>query len=140
MAPVKKELTELGRTYIAEWREHRGLTQEQLAERINMSRSALSKIETSGAPYTQRTLEAIARELGCSPHNLLLPLVDESRRTPEAALRSAMIACGVDRSQLDRAVTIVNTFISPAAPEEKSGQSQSDDQSQPASRRRVSAP
>lgn len=72
MAPVKKTKTELGKTFIAEWRDSLGLKQEEVAEQIQMSRSALSKIETADAPYTQRTLEAIARALGCEPYDLLL--------------------------------------------------------------------
>lgn len=72
MAPIKKQKLPLGKTFIAEWREASGLTQESLAEKIQMSRSALSKMETADAPYTQRTLEAIARALNCKPYDLLL--------------------------------------------------------------------
>ena len=140
MAPVKKELADLGRTYIAEWREARGLTQEQLAERISMSRSTLSKMETSDSPYTQRSLEAIAVALRCKPHELLMPVVGDDQRTPEMALRSAMIAYGVDYTQLDRAVQIISTFVTPQSSGEQSERNLSDDRSQPASRRHESVP
>jgi transcriptional regulator with XRE-family HTH domain len=140
MAPVKKELAKLGRTYIAEWRDSRGLTQEALAERISMSRSTLSKIETSDSPYTQRTLEAIAAVLKCKPSDLLMPYAATEQLSPEAALRSSLLAFGVDRSQLERATAIIKTFVPATAPEEQSVQSPSDGQSQPASRRRVSTP
>jgi transcriptional regulator with XRE-family HTH domain len=140
MAPVKKDLAKLGRTYIAEWRESRGLTQEALAERISMSRSTLSKIETSDSPYTQRTLEAIATALRCKPSDLLVPFRTPEQQSPEAALRTSLLAFGVDRSQLERAIAIIRTFVPATAPEEQSEQTQSGGQSQPASRRRVPAP
>jgi transcriptional regulator with XRE-family HTH domain len=140
MAPVKKELAPLGRTYIVEWREARGLTQEQLAEGIDLSRSALSKIETSDAPYTQRTLEKMAAVLKCKPYELLMPFAEEEAKSPETALRSAMLAYGVDHTQLDLAVSIIGRFVLTRASGEQSGQSQSDDQSQHASRRREPTP
>ncbi|WP_296441273.1 helix-turn-helix transcriptional regulator [Rhizobium sp. 60-20] len=140
MAPVKKELANLGRTYIAEWRESRGLTQEELAERISMSRSTLSKIETSDSPYTQRTLEAIALALGCKPHDLLMPVAIRMEKSPEDALRSAMLAYGVDHGQIERAMKIIATFIPSTADEERSGQTPPDDQSQLANRPHESAP
>nr|WP_250811634.1 helix-turn-helix domain-containing protein [Neorhizobium tomejilense] len=140
MAPVKKKLAKLGRTYIAEWRDSRGLTQEQLAEGINMSRSALSKIETSDAPYTQRTLEAIADVLRCKPQDLLVPVVPEETKSPRVALRSALLAFGVDHSQLDLALSIIEKFVPASAIEEPPKQSQPSGQSRPSSRHRAPTP
>lgn len=71
MAPKKKIHAPLGLTFITQWRETCDLTQEDLAGEIDLSRSGLSKIETADAPYTQRTLEAIARTLKCEPWELL---------------------------------------------------------------------
>ena len=60
------------KTYIKEWRSHRGLTQEQLAERVGMSSGNVSLIERSLQNYTQETLEAFADALQCEPADLLI--------------------------------------------------------------------
>jgi len=56
---------------IREWRKYRGLTQEQLAERIGIARSYLTKIERGSRRYDQPFLEAAAEALRCSPSNLI---------------------------------------------------------------------
>lgn len=58
--------------YIKEWRKHRGLTQERLAERVEMSTSSISQLETGKQSYTQDTLEALADALQCTPGDLLI--------------------------------------------------------------------
>lgn len=123
--------------FIREWRNDRKLTQEKLAEKIGSTSGAISQLENGIINYTQPTLEAIAKALGCQPGDLLNRRPEQGSDTPEARLRSAMLAFGVDASQLDRAVRIVRTF---AAGEEQSEQNPSDDQSRPASRRREVAP
>ena len=60
------------RTFIKEWREYRGLSQERLAERIGKSPGLVSQIENYKGPYTQETLEAIAAALGCEAADLLV--------------------------------------------------------------------
>lgn len=60
------------RTYIREWRQHRELTLEKLAERIGITHGALSKIERGQRPYSQALLEALAGELGTDPASLLM--------------------------------------------------------------------
>ncbi|MBL8644415.1 MAG: helix-turn-helix transcriptional regulator [Rhodospirillaceae bacterium] len=57
--------------YIKEWREFRGLTQQTLADRVEISRSAITKIEGQNRPYTQKTLEDMAVALNCEPADLL---------------------------------------------------------------------
>lgn len=90
MAPVKKEMRPLGRTFIAERREELGMTQEQLAEKIDLSRSMLSKIETGAQPYTQRTLEAIAEALKCRPADLLMPEYNFQKVRGEEQIRNLL--------------------------------------------------
>lgn len=53
------------------WREYKGLTQEQLAERVDMSVSSISQIETGAQGFTDSTLIAIAEALSCAPGDLL---------------------------------------------------------------------
>ena len=58
--------------YIREWRKHRGLTQEQLAERIGIARSYLTKIERGSRRYDQPFLEAAAEALRCEPGDIIM--------------------------------------------------------------------
>jgi len=60
------------RQYFKEWRKYRGLTQEQLAERIGIARSYLTKIERGDRRYDQPFLEAAADALRCSPADLII--------------------------------------------------------------------
>lgn len=60
------------KTYFREWREHRGLTQEQLASRLETSVASISRIESGNQPYTQDVLEALAdalKDRSCEPHH-----------------------------------------------------------------------
>lgn len=60
------------RHYIREWRKFRELTQDQLAERIGITKSYLSKIETGKKRYDQPFLEAAAVALRCEPADLII--------------------------------------------------------------------
>jgi transcriptional regulator with XRE-family HTH domain len=57
--------------YIRQWRKFRGMTQEQLAERVGVVRAQLSKIETGARKYDQEFLELAAVALGCEITDLL---------------------------------------------------------------------
>jgi len=58
--------------FLREWRKHRGLTQDQLAERIGINRAYLSKIESGKRRYDQPLLEAAAEVLRCEPADLII--------------------------------------------------------------------
>lgn len=60
------------RHFIREWRKHRELSQEQLAERIGINRAYLSKIEGGKRRYDQPFLEAAAEVLRCEPADLII--------------------------------------------------------------------
>lgn len=60
------------RHFIKEWRTHRGLTQEQLADRLEVSKATLSRLESGKQPYTQDMLEAVADALSCEPADLIM--------------------------------------------------------------------
>lgn len=68
------------RTFIAQWRDFRNLTQEQLADRLDMTQSHLSMLENGKRGYTQETLEAIAHALQTDVASLLMrdPTADEA--------------------------------------------------------------
>lgn len=62
----------LRRHFLRQWREFRGLTQEQAGDRLGITRSHLSKIEASKAQYTQGLLEAAAIAYDCTVADLLM--------------------------------------------------------------------
>jgi transcriptional regulator with XRE-family HTH domain len=57
--------------FIREWRRHRGLTQQGLAEQIGITRSYLSMIETGARPYRPEIVAAATAALGCTPEDLI---------------------------------------------------------------------
>ena len=61
-----------GPTYIRQWRKHRGLSLERLADRLHTTHATLSRIERGRQPYNQALLEALADALGCEPADLLM--------------------------------------------------------------------
>lgn len=91
------------RHFIKQWRNHRGLTQEQLAERIGVTPGAISQLEVGRINYTQHTLELIADALQAAPGDLLN--VDPTR---EGALWS--IWEGLDIPARNQVVEIAKTF------------------------------
>lgn len=60
------------RTFIRQWRKHRQLTLEKLADRIGITASALSMLERGQRAYTQDTLEKLAEALMTDPASLLM--------------------------------------------------------------------
>lgn len=58
--------------FIRQWREHRGLSQEALADRLDMSSAQLSRIESGKQGYTQDFLEACADALRTDVPSLLM--------------------------------------------------------------------
>lgn len=55
-----------GENPIKVWREYRGLTQQQLAGKVKISKPYLSQIETGKRTGTTEILSAIAKALGIS--------------------------------------------------------------------------
>lgn len=72
MAPVPKPKRQRQRHFIKEWRKFRRLTQEQVAERIGMSRENYSRIERGLVPYDQDFLELAAYALSADAASLLM--------------------------------------------------------------------
>jgi transcriptional regulator with XRE-family HTH domain len=60
------------RWFLRQWRLYRGLNQEQLAERLNMTQTAISKLENNNVAYSQPVLEALADALSCRPADLIM--------------------------------------------------------------------
>jgi len=60
------------RWFLREWRKHRGLTQDQLAERSGLSKPFISQLERGMRQYTQSLLERFAEVLRCDPPDLIM--------------------------------------------------------------------
>jgi transcriptional regulator with XRE-family HTH domain len=59
-------------TFIRQWRQHRGYSLDQLAERVPMDKGNLSKVERGLLPYNQELLERMADALQTDPASLLM--------------------------------------------------------------------
>ncbi len=66
-----KAQSALGRIYLKEWRSHRGMTQEQLADAIQSTHVTVSRMERGDRPYNQPFLEACADALSCDPADII---------------------------------------------------------------------
>lgn len=68
------------RLFVKEWRQFRGLTQEQLAERAGMSVGNVSQLERGLQGYSTEGLERLADALACDPAHILMvdPTKDEA--------------------------------------------------------------
>jgi transcriptional regulator with XRE-family HTH domain len=86
------------RHFIKQWRIFRGLTQEQLAERVGVTHGAISQLERGITNYTQEMLESLAFALQCEPADLIMrnpetdawsawAVFDNIRDLPETELR-----------------------------------------------------
>lgn len=60
------------RTFLREWRQHRGKKLVPVAEHLHMSHSQLSRIERGDQPYNQELLEALAELYMCDVVDLLI--------------------------------------------------------------------
>ena len=60
------------RWFLKQWRLHRRLTQDQLAERAGLSKPYISQLENGTRQYTQETLERLAAALQADPASLIM--------------------------------------------------------------------
>ncbi|MDE2107220.1 MAG: helix-turn-helix transcriptional regulator [Patescibacteria group bacterium] len=63
--------TTLKRTFIRQWREYRGKSLEEVADKIGKHHSTLSRIERGVQGYNQQEIEALAVELQTDVVSLL---------------------------------------------------------------------
>lgn len=92
------------RHFIRAWRQHRELTQEQLAERVGMTHGAISQLERGEVNYTQPTLEALAEALSCQPADLIM-------RDPKSPVWSIVDSLrDISESEQKRIISIIEAF------------------------------
>ena len=99
-----KSQEELQRCFLREWRKHRGLTQEQLADAIDSTKQTVSRMESGSLPYNQPFLEACADALNCRPANFLLAPPAESDDTK---LRIVQALDGKTEGQLRKILQLI---------------------------------
>jgi len=68
-AVVEKHILE-NMSLIRAWREHLGLSQQEVAQKMGISQSAYSQMEKAEANLRQTTVNKIARALGILPEQL----------------------------------------------------------------------
>lgn len=107
MAPVKKPLHKRAPHFLKKWREFRELTQDEAADRAEIDRSSLSKIERGEVPYNQDLLERLALAYGCDTTDLLTvdPLKPDGPRLVYDRLRQAPQAIQ------DRALAVLDALL-----------------------------
>lgn len=100
MAPVPKPKHDRAPNFLRQWRKFRKLSQETAAERVDVSRTTLGRIEKGELPYNQDFLERLAFAYGCDVSDLLTtdPLkpdpprlvYDRLRKAPASVQRQAL--------------------------------------------------
>jgi transcriptional regulator with XRE-family HTH domain len=89
------------RLYIAEWRESRGLTQQQLADRLETSDVTISRWETNKRRPNLDAQEAIAEALGIEAVDL--------RRHPSHPSADALLR-GQPQEVVDQAIRLIQAI------------------------------
>jgi transcriptional regulator with XRE-family HTH domain len=95
------------RHFIAQWRRFRGLSQDQLADRLGTSKATLSRIENRIIPYNQDFLEACAEELQCTTADLIM-------RDPTTPEPISAIWENIPASERPRVTEILRLYGKPA--------------------------
>ena len=90
------------RYFIAEWRDAKGLTQEQVAERIESTKGTISKLESGEMKFSPKWQAAIAFAIGIEPEDLLH---HPDKPTPNQLLRHAT------DEQRDLAVRLIQSIF-----------------------------
>jgi transcriptional regulator with XRE-family HTH domain len=116
LKPPPYQRKQYRRTFIRDWRKHRGLTLEQLAARIEtitegaltITASALSLLERGQSAYTQGTLEALAHALQTTDAALLS--VDPNKEGEVVDLMRRL-----DEREREQALRVLKAFVSQAS-------------------------
>ncbi|MDJ0921076.1 MAG: helix-turn-helix transcriptional regulator [Henriciella sp.] len=84
------------RLFLAEWREYRALTQDQLSETTGIAKSTISRLENREMPVNERHIYKFADALRCEPIDLLTwnplsdrPLLNLFQSIPDTKRREA---------------------------------------------------
>lgn len=89
--------------YFREWRNHRGLNQEELADLVGLTGPSISQLENGKQGFTDTTLIALADALNCRPGDLLM-------RNPLDTEAVWSIWDNIPPERRDQAVKVLKTF------------------------------
>lgn len=79
------------RNYLAEWRKHRNLTQDQVASRAKTSKPTISRLESGERGLSKKWLDRLAPILDTTPAGLLVHPREVEAATDERANRVPLI-------------------------------------------------
>ncbi|NDC58313.1 MAG: XRE family transcriptional regulator [Alphaproteobacteria bacterium] len=92
--------------FLREWREHRGLTQEQLADRLGTSKGQVSKLETGKKKWDEVWVAKCADALSLSDQMAIF-------RHPEAPTADELLRLATPE-QREQAARVIRAIIGPA--------------------------
>ncbi|MGN6143524.1 MAG: helix-turn-helix domain-containing protein [Mesorhizobium sp.] len=124
-------------TSIKERRDALDWSQEELAAKAGVSTPTIHNLETGKNGFTDKSLAAIARALGCTPADLLTPLAGRQPRmiTGDVEILATLARIdGLMEKDIDTAFAVISNAIS--VNKAGSGSSVHRDQLQPANLRR----
>lgn len=108
---MKPAQTQTKPTFLRAWRKYRGLMQDELAQRLDISTAVLSRIERGSQRYNQDFLEAVATVLGCSPVDLL-------SRDPNEEDEIERLLNDLDAEERQKAISIIKLLWGKPNPNE----------------------
>jgi Plasmid maintenance system antidote protein len=138
MAKAKSDKKPTG-IFIEELMEIKRLKKKDLAERMETTDATVSRLLTGERGLDLDWFHRIAKALEVPLWQLFQPPTPENPKSPEAALRSALLAYGVDQEELPQVFKAIKGFVSDVG-DEQSQSGRPHDQSEPASRPHASTP
>ena len=85
---------------IKDARIRKGLTQEQLAERVNLSPAHMCNIENGNATFRLKVFVDIANALSVRPDELLCDSIEQSREIYSSEAHKILSECTIDEVRL----------------------------------------
>lgn len=88
----------MGKNYIKQMRKKKNMTQEELAKKIGVKRSVVSKYETGNVEPTVSQIRKIANALECSVYDL----IDSGFGALDSVLPPNMLGANLDHAKIDQ--------------------------------------
>ncbi|MBR0750697.1 helix-turn-helix transcriptional regulator [Bradyrhizobium jicamae] len=93
------------KTPLAFWRKHRGITQEALSKSVGVAQGFISEIENGAKTGDVQTLAAIARVLGISLDDLVIPKPTKFARKAPTKTRKMIVKIASGRKRARQRTT-----------------------------------
>ena len=93
-------------------RKRNGLTQEQLAERVNLSSTHISNIENGRTVFSMQVFVNLANALSVRPDELLCDSIEQSREIYASEAQKILSSCTIEEVRLltDTMKHTLNTY------------------------------